>query len=218
MNESYDVVVIGGGAAGLSSAVALARSRRSILVADAGEPRNSQADHVHNFLTRDGTLPADLYAAGRAEVLRHTSGPFAAEQDGQFTALGLPVIDGIVVRVEARDGRLTGVLLADGTLVALDALVIAPRFTANADLLEPSGLTPVEVSVGGQVIGTRIEADASGATSVPGIYAAGNVTDPQAQVITSAAAGLTAGAAINMDLIAEDAMQAITIVRMKESA
>jgi thioredoxin reductase len=70
MNEGYDVLVIGGGAAGLSGAVALARSRRSVLVADVGEPRNSPADHVHNFLTRDGTPPAELYAAGRAEVAR----------------------------------------------------------------------------------------------------------------------------------------------------
>lgn len=69
MNESYDVIVIGGGAAGLSGAVALARSRRSVLVVDAGEPRNRRADQVHNLLTRDGTPPADLYAAGRAEVI-----------------------------------------------------------------------------------------------------------------------------------------------------
>src|SRR6478752_6295859 len=67
-NENYDVVVGGGGAAGLSGAVALARSRRSILVVDAGDPRNAPAGHVHNFLSRDGTPPSELYAAGRAEV------------------------------------------------------------------------------------------------------------------------------------------------------
>jgi len=65
MNESYDVVIVGGGAAGLAGAVALARSRRSVLVVDAGEPRNAPASHVHNFLTRDGTPPAQIYAAGR---------------------------------------------------------------------------------------------------------------------------------------------------------
>jgi thioredoxin reductase len=68
MTETFDVVVIGGGAAGLSGALALARSRRSVLVLDDGEPRNATAGHVHNFLTRDGTPPAELYAAGRAEV------------------------------------------------------------------------------------------------------------------------------------------------------
>ena len=68
MDESYDVVVVGGGAAGLAGAVALARSRRSVLVADAGDPRNAPASHVHNFLSRDGTPPAEIYAAGRQEV------------------------------------------------------------------------------------------------------------------------------------------------------
>jgi thioredoxin reductase len=58
MTESFDVVVIGGGAAGLSGALALARFRRSVLVVDGGEPRNATAGHVHNFLTRDGAPPA----------------------------------------------------------------------------------------------------------------------------------------------------------------
>ena len=66
MNESYDVVVVGGGAAGLAGAVALARSRRSVLVVDAGDPRNAPASGVHNFLTRDGSPPAEIYAAGLA--------------------------------------------------------------------------------------------------------------------------------------------------------
>jgi thioredoxin reductase len=319
VNEGYDVLVIGGGAAGLSGAVALARSRRSVLVVDAGEPRNRPADHVHNFLTRDGTPPAELYAAGRAEVaryggrveagrvtslsrdgklfraevngrevaarrllvatglhdelpdvpglaqrwgidvlhcpychgwevrdkrvgilatgpgavhqallfrqltpdvtvLRHAAAPFAAEQAEQLGALGIRVIDGLVAQVEASAGRLTGARLADGTRVALDALIVAPRFMANADLLAPLGLTAEDVSVGGQVIATRIAAEPNGATSVPGIYAAGNVADPQAQVITSAAAGLTAGAAINMDLIAEDAGDAVARVSVRNRA
>ncbi len=66
--RNWDVIVVGGGAAGLAGALALARSRRSVLVVDAGAPRNAPAGHVHNFLTRDGTPPADLLAAGRAEV------------------------------------------------------------------------------------------------------------------------------------------------------
>ena len=67
-DDNYDVVVIGGGAAGLTAAVALLRSRRSVLLIDAGDPRNAPAGHVHNFLTQDGTPPEDLYAAGRTEV------------------------------------------------------------------------------------------------------------------------------------------------------
>ena len=67
-SDSYEVVVIGGGAAGLAGAVALLRSRRSVLLVDAGDPRNAPAGHVHNFLTQDGTAPDVLYAAGRTEV------------------------------------------------------------------------------------------------------------------------------------------------------
>jgi thioredoxin reductase len=67
----YDVVVVGGGAAGLSGALTLGRARRSVLVVDAGEPRNSPASGVHGFLTRDGTSPAALLRAGRAEVRRY---------------------------------------------------------------------------------------------------------------------------------------------------
>ena len=68
MDDSFDVVVIGGGPAGLNGALVLARSRRSVLVIDAGEPRNAPADGVHGFLTRDGIPPAELTAIGRDEV------------------------------------------------------------------------------------------------------------------------------------------------------
>lgn len=67
-NETFDVVVVGGGAAGLSGAMALGRSRRSVLVIDAGEPRNAPADHAHNYLGREGVNPLELLEAGRAEV------------------------------------------------------------------------------------------------------------------------------------------------------
>src|SRR6266567_343534 len=82
-NENYDVVVVGGGAAGLSGAVALARSCRSVLVVDAGDPRNAPAGHVHNFLSRDGIPPSELYAAGRAEV----TGYGGRIETGRVTAL-----------------------------------------------------------------------------------------------------------------------------------
>jgi thioredoxin reductase len=64
----YDVVVAGGGAAGLGAGLALARARRSVLVIDAGEPRNARAGHVHNYLGRESTPPAELLAIGRDEV------------------------------------------------------------------------------------------------------------------------------------------------------
>ena len=65
---TYDVVVVGGGAAGLSGAMALGRSRRSVLVIDAGEPRNAPADHAHNYLGREGVNPLELLEIGRVEV------------------------------------------------------------------------------------------------------------------------------------------------------
>lgn len=64
----YDVVVIGGGAAGLSAALVLSRARRTVLVIDAGTPRNAPAAHMHGFLSRDGHPPGELLATGRNEV------------------------------------------------------------------------------------------------------------------------------------------------------
>jgi thioredoxin reductase len=68
VDETYDVLVVGGGAAGLSGALTLVRARRSVLVVDAGEPRNARAGHVHSYLARDGMPPAELIAAGCEEV------------------------------------------------------------------------------------------------------------------------------------------------------
>jgi thioredoxin reductase len=69
MNEqNYDVVVVGGGAAGLSAALVLGRARRRVAVVDAGMPRNAPAAHMQGFLSRDGMAPADLLAAGRIEA------------------------------------------------------------------------------------------------------------------------------------------------------
>ncbi len=67
MNE-YDVLVVGGGAAGLTAALVLLRARRTVAVVDAGHPRNAPAAEMHGFLSRDGIPPAQLIAAGRAEV------------------------------------------------------------------------------------------------------------------------------------------------------
>ncbi len=63
-----DVCVVGGSAAGLAAALQLGRQRRSVIVVDAGEPRNAPAAHLHGYLGRDGRAPADLTAAGRDEV------------------------------------------------------------------------------------------------------------------------------------------------------
>ncbi|MCB9548655.1 MAG: NAD(P)/FAD-dependent oxidoreductase [Myxococcales bacterium] len=64
----YDVVIAGGGPAGLSAALTLGRARRRVLVCDAGPRRNAAAEHVHGFLTRDGVTPDALRAHGRADL------------------------------------------------------------------------------------------------------------------------------------------------------
>ncbi|MEU2877057.1 NAD(P)/FAD-dependent oxidoreductase [Streptomyces sp. NPDC007070] len=68
---AYEVVVVGGGAAGLSAALVLGRARRRTLVVDAGEPRNAPSAHLQGFLSRDGMPPAELLAVGREEIARY---------------------------------------------------------------------------------------------------------------------------------------------------
>ncbi|WP_153450178.1 FAD-dependent oxidoreductase [Streptomyces smaragdinus] len=114
-----DVAVIGGSAAGLATALQLGRQRRSVIVIDSGEPRNAPAAHMHSFLGRDGTDPAELLAAGRADVRRY----------------GGEVLSGRAVRV-ARDGERFVVELAEGTSVAARRIVVA---TGLADELPEVG-------------------------------------------------------------------------------
>ncbi|MEW1774512.1 NAD(P)/FAD-dependent oxidoreductase [Streptomyces sp. NPDC086777] len=71
MTDTYEVVVVGGGAAGLSAALVLGRARRRTLVVDAGEPRNAPAAHMQGFLSRDGMPPAEFLAVGREEIARY---------------------------------------------------------------------------------------------------------------------------------------------------
>jgi len=303
---TYDVIVIGGGPAGLSGAVALGRALRSVLVIDAGEPRNAPATGIHNFLTRDDIAPADFRTAGRAEVRRYggeivdgrvtgagrdgdqltvtltdgrayaarrllvTTGltdelpdipglreqwghgvlhcPYChgyevrgraigiigsspmslhqalmwrqwsdditlflhaapepdAEHTRQFAARGITVVTGKVAEVLAEGGELTGVRLVDGTVVARDALVVAPRFVANAEPLPSLGLTATDND-----FGSAVAAEPTGRTAVPGVWVAGNVSDQMAQVIGAAAAGLMVAAQLNADLIADDTARAV---------
>ncbi|MGW5245903.1 NAD(P)/FAD-dependent oxidoreductase [Streptomyces sp. NPDC004129] len=70
-SRTYEVVVVGGGPAGLSAALVLGRARRRTLVVDAGEPRNAPAAHLQGYLSRDGMPPADLLAVGREEIARY---------------------------------------------------------------------------------------------------------------------------------------------------
>jgi thioredoxin reductase len=64
----YDIVVVGGGVAGLSAALMLGRARRHVLVSDGGEPRNMPAQHAHGFLSRDGIPPLELLRLAREDL------------------------------------------------------------------------------------------------------------------------------------------------------
>ncbi|WP_374115819.1 NAD(P)/FAD-dependent oxidoreductase [Kineococcus sp. TRM81007] len=111
-----DVVVVGGGPAGLSGAVALARSRRRVVVVDAGEPRNAPAEGAHNYLSRDGVAPRELLAIGRRELAGY----------------GGEVVDGEVVAARRLDGGGTErfeVVLADGRALRSRALLVTTGVT-----------------------------------------------------------------------------------------
>jgi thioredoxin reductase len=312
-DELFDVVVVGGGLAGLAAALGLARARRSVLVVDAGHPRNAPSAHAHGYLTRDGAPPLELLRVGRAEVsgyggevvegtvtsiqrladggfraaladgtdrearrvlvttglvdelphlpglrdrwgrdvvhcpycfgweLRDTplgvlaTGPQAAEQAlmwrqwsaqvtlllhtepgpageqlEQLAARGIAVVEGEVAAVEVAGDRLAGVRLRSGRVVELGALVVGPRFQARHAVLDGLGVTVAEHPRG---IGRQVEADATGRTAAAGVWVAGNVADVTAGVMVAAASGVTAAAAINADLIAEDAARAVAAAR-----
>jgi thioredoxin reductase len=66
--SEYDVVVVGGGPAGLQAALTIGRVHRSVLLLDSGSYRNDPTEHLHNFLTRDGTPPADFRAEAHREL------------------------------------------------------------------------------------------------------------------------------------------------------
>ncbi len=78
--ETYDVIVVGGGPAGLSAALVLGRARRTVLVFDDGRPRNAPAGEMHGFLSRDGTPPQTLLRIARDEILHYPSVEIVAER------------------------------------------------------------------------------------------------------------------------------------------
>jgi thioredoxin reductase len=124
----------------------------------------------------------------------------------QLAALGIPVVPGRVVAVEVTDDRLSGLRLADGTVIGREVVAVATRMVARAGFLAGLGVDAVEHPSGA---GVHIPSDGAGRTSVPGVWVAGNVTDPSAQVGASSAAGAAAGAQINADLVAESARWAL---------
>jgi thioredoxin reductase len=282
----YEVVVIGGGAAGLSAALVLGRARRRVAVVDAGEPRNAPAAHMHGFLSRDGMPPAELLATARSELavygvelvadrveglspgftLRLASGrtlraraivlatgaadvlpdvegvrerwgtdflhcPYChgwevrdrplgvlasvehahllrqwsddvtlfphtteptEEQRAALEARGIRVVDGVVARFA------DGVELEDGRTFPVAALFMRPTLRPNgAELIRSLGCDVDEHGF--------VRVDGSGRTSVAGVWAAGNVANPRAQVITAAGEGSAVAIALNNELVERDA-------------
>ena len=313
--DRYDVVVVGGGAAGLSAALVLTRARRRVAVVDAGQPRNAPAAHMHGFLGSDGLPPGELLTAGRKEVAGYgghllfgqvtrvaavpgssaranplsfevavddglalrarrvlvTTGlrdefpdlpgmrerwgrdllhcPYchghevrdqplgvlggsaeavahahlvrqwsddvvlfahgevlAANQREQLAARSVRVVDTPVTRLVVEDDRLVGVELVSGRVVPRSAVFVRPRFVPHDTLLTDLGCA---LNATGWV-----DTDATGRTSVPGVWAAGNAVNPRAQVITAAGEGSAAAIAINNDLVEEDLPIALRSFRL----
>lgn len=300
-----DVAVIGGSAAGLAAALQLGRQRRSVIVVDAGEPRNAPAGSMHSYLGREGEPPSALLAAGREEVrsyggevldgrattvirtgddrfrvalvgghsitarrvlaatglvdelpdieglAEHWGGdvvhcpfchgyevrdrqivqlvthpmalhtaPLFRQLSAQLTVVvhddrgvdrdeldglrdgGAGVIHGPVRRlVTGADGHVAAVELEAGVRVDADVVVVSPRFRVRAEPFASLGLEMTPHPTG---LGDVVAADGTGATSVPGLYAAGNVTDPSQQVAQAAANGSRVGAMISFSLADED--------------
>jgi len=304
MTERYEVVVVGGGTAGLSAALVLGRARRSVLVIDTGEPRNAPAAHMQGYLSRDGMSPMEFLAVGREEIARYgvelvrdRAVDVAKDADGEFdvtleggrtvhgrrlvvatgladelpkvpgvaerfgrdvlhcpychgwevrdqafgvlattpmavhqalmvsqwskdvtlflhtvaedeltdedlrrlAAAGVDVVPGEVAGLVVDDDRLTGIRLADGTTHERSVLFVAPRAVPRTGLLERLGAELQETP-----FGTYAVVDATGLTSVPGVWAAGNAIGFGEQVVNAASGGYRAGATINGELLFTD--------------
>jgi thioredoxin reductase len=126
----------------------------------------------------------------------------SATERAQLKARGIRVIDGEVSRLVVENDHLTGVELDDGRVIPRAAVFVRPHNVPHDD-----GLA---ASLGCQLDDAGfVTVDASSRTTTPGAWAAGNVADPRAQVITAAGAGSAAAIAINADLVQEDVDRAL---------
>ncbi len=92
-NRDFDAIIIGGSYAGLSAAMALGRSLRRVLIIDSGLPCNRYTPHSHNFITHDGSVPSEIAAAAKAQVLKYDTVDFLQDtaESGQKTEQGFEI-------------------------------------------------------------------------------------------------------------------------------
>lgn len=300
-NQEWDVIIVGGGPAGLSAALMLGRACRQVLVIDAGHPRNRFSAHMHGMIGNDGADPAELLRRAReelgayevtirqgtvddvvedeqrlyvrlsdgetawaralvaasgltddlpdvpglseqwgsgvlqcpycdgweirgrrlavlgtspmslhqAELIRQWSdklvfltagcGPIEPETVARLRSREVQLVDSPVTEILTEGGELSGVLLDDGSRLALDAIFTAPAPRPHDTYLANMALERDEFPTG-----SFISVDHSGRTSHPRIWAIGNVVSPPANVPASIGAGSMTGGMVNMALVAED--------------
>ncbi|MGV0769132.1 FAD-dependent oxidoreductase [Mycobacterium syngnathidarum] len=300
MDNIWDCVIVGGGAAGLSAALVLGRARRRVLLVDAGKQSNLAAPGIGGLLGSDGRPPADLYAAGRAELAAYPSVEVRAGEvvrgepgftlelaDGrreqartvllatgmeyraptisgleelwgasvfhcpfchgwdlrdaavaviaqgdravhsalmmrgwtedlvvltngdsglddaqlkQLDAAGIGVDERAIVRFVAQDGELEAVEFTDGTRLARRGALVAATLHQRSPLAAQLGA----VSAPGPIAADALVVDAFARTSVPGLFAAGDLSAQMPQVAAAVASGSQAGAAVVQYLLGED--------------
>lgn len=294
----WDVIIVGGGPAGLSAALILGRCGRRVLVCDRGTPRSWASKAMHGFITRDGISPADFAALARAELAAYptvnyrsaqvtraapvgtvfrvevgsevvharklliatgvedhlppidgfaelfgtsvfqcpycdgwefrgrrlgvygkrsrgiemaraltawsdnivlcTDGPcrFSMEQRQHLDSNGILLVEQKVRRLDAEEGRLSAIVLADGSRIECEALFFDTPSTGQSDL---TGQLGCRFNRAGGVLCGKYEA-----TSVPGVYVAGNIIRNVQLSIVAAAEGASAAFGINRALTRED--------------
>ncbi|MET0956068.1 MAG: hypothetical protein ABWY68_08955, partial [Cryobacterium sp.] len=153
-------------------------------------------------------LHSGMLDASGALDERH--GPTETEWE-QLAARGIGVVIGPVESLVMQQDALTGVRLASGRVIPVQALVVAPTFTARTEFLAGLGVRSSPHPLG---VGTHLETDETGrvlsaGTVVPGVWAAGNADNLMAQVVGAAAAGLSVATAINADLVQEEVTLAV---------
>ncbi|MGV4928068.1 NAD(P)/FAD-dependent oxidoreductase (plasmid) [Streptomyces sp. BHT-5-2] len=176
--------------------------------------------YCHGYEVRDrpiGVLGTHPNAVAHALLLRQWSDDVfffphtldvADEERRRLTGYGVHIADGVIKQLVVDEDRLRGVELAEGRVVPRSAVFLFPRMVPHDALLTDLGCEEGEEG--------RVATDGTGRTSVFGVWAAGNVTDPRAQVVTAAGNGSAAAIAINHDLVQEDVQRAEDVQRVLE--